>query len=257
MKNSDELNMKIRKRLKECRLAKGMTQKEFSEASHYSVQQICYIENGKRQMSLEAAHIFSSVLEVRTKYLLCEDNIKTEDELTSVILDSKVLERILCDLLACSKTYVAPESFEFKNIVKTENDSPHSGQWMDVEVNNMVIYDGKDHKGYICLTEDWNNLEKDIFAYIDFRISRFLETCDKLPLDHPMAKKPERYYRLTRQLFGIDSKYLDPSSYGIYQEPINTSFNFANVLKLLQSPNILDILSEKHTIHSSEEEPSI
>lgn len=78
MKNSDELNKKIGKRLRECRLANGMTQKEFSEASHYSIQQICYIENGKRQMSAEAAQIFSTVLGVRSDYLLAKDDSKTD-----------------------------------------------------------------------------------------------------------------------------------------------------------------------------------
>lgn len=65
------------RRLKQCRIESGITQKEFAKRANYSVQQICYIENGKRGMSEESARIFGKLLNVRPEYLLAKDDSKT------------------------------------------------------------------------------------------------------------------------------------------------------------------------------------
>lgn len=72
-----ELNPKCGKRLSECRNLKNITQEQLSEKSGYSIQHISYIECGKRNLTLEAAHIFAQALDVREEYLLCEDNSMT------------------------------------------------------------------------------------------------------------------------------------------------------------------------------------
>lgn len=70
-----KINIECGKRLKECRMAVGLSQKEFAELVNYSVQQICYIENGKRALSAEAATVFAEKLGgIRPEYLLCKDN---------------------------------------------------------------------------------------------------------------------------------------------------------------------------------------
>ena len=44
-----EINIECGKRLKACRMAAGMNQKEFAKKVGYSVQQICFIEKGKNK----------------------------------------------------------------------------------------------------------------------------------------------------------------------------------------------------------------
>lgn len=77
-KKNPELNRECGKRLRECRLEKNMTQEELASASFLSVQQISYIENGKRGMSLESVRNFSEILGVDEKYLLGETSFKNE-----------------------------------------------------------------------------------------------------------------------------------------------------------------------------------
>lgn len=76
----ENLNKKIGNRLKECRVAKNLTQKQLAELSYCTPQTISYIENGKRGMSRDLAHTFSMYLEVDEDYLLCEAVFKTLQE---------------------------------------------------------------------------------------------------------------------------------------------------------------------------------
>lgn len=72
-----ELNKERGNRLRECRKQKGLTQEQLADLAELSIQHISLIENGKRGMSLESVKKFCSILEVRERYLLCEDNFKT------------------------------------------------------------------------------------------------------------------------------------------------------------------------------------
>lgn len=78
--DKENLNQKIGNRLKECRTAKNLTQKELAELSYCTPQTISYIENGKRGMSRDLAHTFSMHLEVNEDYLLCEADFKSLQE---------------------------------------------------------------------------------------------------------------------------------------------------------------------------------
>ena len=100
MKNRTKLNKDCGKRLRECRVEAGMTQKELSETSHYSVQQICYIENGRRGMSTEAAKIFSKLLHVREQYLLGESNYKDGPDYLCKLSKDESVESTILNLLA-------------------------------------------------------------------------------------------------------------------------------------------------------------
>ena len=75
-----ELNTTCGKRLKECLNDSHMTQKELAEKTNYSQQYISYVITGKRSASAEALMCFAKVLNVRSEYLLCEDNYKTSGD---------------------------------------------------------------------------------------------------------------------------------------------------------------------------------
>ena len=72
-----ELNKKCGQRLKECIKDKGMTQKELSIESHFTMQYISNIVTGKKPMTITADKIFSECLDVSEKYLLCKSDYKT------------------------------------------------------------------------------------------------------------------------------------------------------------------------------------
>lgn len=77
-------NIECGLRLRGCRKKKGLSQEKLAEMSDYSIQTVSYIENGKRNMTRDAAHAFSCILGVREEYLLCEDNAKTLEDLFSL-----------------------------------------------------------------------------------------------------------------------------------------------------------------------------
>ena len=65
-----ELNIKRGQRLKECREERNLTQNELALLSHCTPQSISYIENGRRGMSRDLAHIFAQELHVNEEYIL-------------------------------------------------------------------------------------------------------------------------------------------------------------------------------------------
>ncbi len=56
-----KINIECGKRLKACRMAAGMNQKEFAKKVGYSVQQICFIEKGKRALTPDIGIYFSEI----------------------------------------------------------------------------------------------------------------------------------------------------------------------------------------------------
>ena len=78
------------KRLKECRIACGLSQEQLIEAvmklpdnrgKERSEKQISYLENGTRPISVEYASLLAQVLNVRVEYLLLKDDFRTEHEM--------------------------------------------------------------------------------------------------------------------------------------------------------------------------------
>ena len=70
---NEELNKKRGQRLKECRELRKITQNELAMLSHCSPQSISYIENGRRGMSRDLAHIFAKELKIKEEYILLAD----------------------------------------------------------------------------------------------------------------------------------------------------------------------------------------
>lgn len=96
MKKKKELNHMQGKRLSECLEEKNITQKELAKKSDYSAQQINYIINGKRSMSLESARAFAKILDVDAEYLLCETKYKTIwDEINKESEEEKKISSLL------------------------------------------------------------------------------------------------------------------------------------------------------------------
>ncbi|MCI6093251.1 helix-turn-helix domain-containing protein [bacterium] len=83
-----ELNKNCGKRLKECIKDKGMTQKDLSVKSHFTIQYISNIVTGKKPMTITAAKIFSECLGVSESYLLCECDYKTNEEAERAQMES-------------------------------------------------------------------------------------------------------------------------------------------------------------------------
>lgn len=77
-------------RVKECRKNAGMTQEEVVDAilslpgnrdKSRNSKQLSAIENGRRELSPEYAHLLAKVFGVRYEYLMCEDDYKTEKDM--------------------------------------------------------------------------------------------------------------------------------------------------------------------------------
>ena len=75
-----ELNLECGIRLKECLTDSQMTQNELSSITGYTQQYISNIVVGQKPMTVKAAKLFAKHLHVRESYLLCEDNIKTNED---------------------------------------------------------------------------------------------------------------------------------------------------------------------------------
>ena len=102
-KDGVELNLKRGKRLKYERQRKQMTQEQLAEYANYSVQHISYIENGKRKMGYEAAHVFSEILGVPVNYLMCETDYKSSP--CDSPFDSKRLEFLFSNIFSIMFEY--------------------------------------------------------------------------------------------------------------------------------------------------------
>ena len=76
----EKINKNCGIRLRECREAVGMTQKQLADAIHTTYQSISNIERGERRLTADNARAAAKVLGVRMEYLLCEDGIKTEKQ---------------------------------------------------------------------------------------------------------------------------------------------------------------------------------
>ena len=153
-----EINIECGKRLKRARMSKGYSQIELANMAHYSKQTVNYVENGKRPLTNEAAHIFSEILCVREEYLLCKDDFATEYDFSE-----EKSERIHLRL----KNFGIFLSTEYRAV--------------DLENGNFAII-GNDKK-YVCSSKELKHLHEalDILeqAKKDIVLS-FVKGCSRL-----------------------------------------------------------------------------
>lgn len=79
-KNYNDLNKEIGSRLSNSRNAAHLTQAALAERANLSIQHISYLENGKRNLTLEVAKELSNILGVQENYLLCKTDFPTKQE---------------------------------------------------------------------------------------------------------------------------------------------------------------------------------
>ena len=201
-KDSEEM-LKERKiesgtRLRRCRFESGMNQKQFANEVGYSVQQICYIENGKRGMSKEAAQIFGKVLGVRPEYLLAIDDSKTmsdyldSDFINSIFSLNKEVLKI--DALDKYINYLCDEVlYKFKDEAegyhlydKRLNGGMHSPIWVLKEENSKeklllleTIHISLDQMGIDVSFKDYYCFLESICDYISFRLDNLTNEIEK------------------------------------------------------------------------------
>ena len=77
-KSDEKMIAKRQKRLKELRKEKNLTQEQVANMAHISQVHYQRIESGNSNLTLDMACALSKVFGVRTEYLLCEDDFKTE-----------------------------------------------------------------------------------------------------------------------------------------------------------------------------------
>lgn len=162
-----KINIECGKRLKECRMAAGLSQKEFAELVNYSVQQICYIEKGKRALTEEAAAVFADKLGVRANYLLCIDDVLIDDdktkELTSIYIKTILLSEF--SELAGYEFHSIPESKEESTGINAEGLPTPLSKGSVLKAGNNYFY---------CSNEILNELTNDVLNYAAMRIEKWL-----------------------------------------------------------------------------------
>lgn len=160
-------NIECGLRLKDCRKNKGLTQEKLATLSNYSVQTVSYIENGTRNMSREAAHAFSQILEVREEYLLCEDNSKTIEEKFAFesyeTFKAEQIEKALHSIGCWEYIKYGDliEHFENSEIVNIEK----------------IILSISDNEFVTCSEAKYYELLNDIREYMIFRLKQFSKRC--------------------------------------------------------------------------------
>ncbi|MBA4700912.1 MAG: helix-turn-helix transcriptional regulator [Ruminococcus sp.] len=199
MKINTELNKKRGKRLKECRkYIPGMTQEQLANLSHYSIQHISMIENGKRGMSLEAARVFSALLDIREKYLLCEDDYRTnaeESDAFNVTSTSDCRHQLkYLETLGITVMPVVPHHI---NNASKEHDSSYN-----ISDIGLMDQNGKEYN-LIEMPELQYDMHKDMRAFI------YQYFPDDSPLLFLVRLKNKNFYILNVQEFGRFLKEID------------------------------------------------
>lgn len=120
----EKLNPNCGIRLRECREAAGMTQKQLADEIHTTYQSISNIERGERRLTVDNARAAAKVLNVRMEYLLCEDDIRTSlDSRLSFVKETKDL-CIALNIIAVLTDGVTTSDGDF--IIKMSKDNKDS-----------------------------------------------------------------------------------------------------------------------------------
>lgn len=183
MANNRNINKKPGERLKIWRNRRSVSQELLAEKSGYSKVHISYIENGKRKMTIEAARIFSEILEIREKYLLCYDNFPTAEDYRVSFAESKNDEDDICNLLSNNNYLI--EKIESDEIIETFT-KPYSDEKVDIRKIDkwLIIKDDVDEnmisdKIWSCSDQKMNDFFEDIRLYIMFRIQQLILKCEE------------------------------------------------------------------------------
>lgn len=157
-----EINPLSAIRFKECRAKANITQEQLSELSEYSIQQISYIENGKRALSAEAAKIFGKIFHVDAAYLLCETPYKTTD---TVQTEEKTLKNDLNSLFYKLLFLLGERIVD----VAPDGEAIMSNKDFDESAYIVIETLFPEMRYYRLTLKEFNAIKRDIFEYIQFK----------------------------------------------------------------------------------------
>lgn len=182
MKNNGNINKKPGERLKEWRKRRGISQELLAEKSGYSKVHISYIENGKRRMTIEAARIFSEILEIREKYLMGYDNFATTEEYRFSLGNHNNIVRCITEIITESNYGLA--EIESGKIIESFSVPYLDGEISVVEIDKWLITEstGDDPVNDVvwrCTDEKMESFFEDIRLYILFRLRQLIRTCEE------------------------------------------------------------------------------
>lgn len=167
------LNPEKGKRLKEARENAHLTQAQLGKIVGYTPQFISALENGKKNLSFEAAHHFSKALNVRPEWLLAEDDFKTLRDRSSHLNSSYRLENGIAamHLRDWGCFTVGYNENEDKFIIV-----PNDKDWIEVFYKG---FDLEDERPLICTSKELEKFEKEL-VYIQAQLyTAFLRVCDR------------------------------------------------------------------------------
>lgn len=158
---SKEINALSAIRFKECRKKCNITQEALSEMSNYSIQQISYIENGKRPLSAEAAVIFGKIFGVTSAYLLCDSPYYTKESPDSIgAIFKEELDLNFINLIR----FLGNRIIDIK-IDGTAKDGEYGNSLVIIQTLFPQI-------GYYKLPlREFNAIKRDIFEYIQLKFN--------------------------------------------------------------------------------------
>lgn len=191
MKN--KLNPNCGVRLRECREAIGMTQKQLADAIHTTYQSISNIERGVRRLTVENARLAARVLGVRMEYLLCEDDIKSISDYP--IEKFRANEELDNHLLQVLDGLICTDQYDAENIIlwKTKDDDAYGSV--------------KHESAIICSREDVQEIVNIIEGVLDSWYENKLEKQNK----QGVYKQSELIDYLDNNVNYYDDDYEDPN----------------------------------------------
>lgn len=165
--NIENLNKTCGQRLKECRKEKKYTQKQLAKHISVSVQQISYIENGRRGLTTANAKAFGELLNVRPDYLLCKNDFKSQNEETLYNLNQN---QIAGDKLDASLIFLLQvNGFTVKSNLPTSNNAI---EWIQSLKNAYTI--SKEGRTLQMSFFDFRDFANEICDYVEMRMKHIL-----------------------------------------------------------------------------------
>ncbi len=158
------------KRLKECRIACGLSQEQLIDAvmklpdnrgKERSEKQISYLENGTRPISVEYASLLAQVLNVRVEYLLLKDDFRTEHEMFEDGL------RGLHDAYSNIVNLIKLHGYDIQEVDLSESNDFIKQIYSD----NAVKISSRNGKVAMISHKQWRTLISEINRFVAFELS--------------------------------------------------------------------------------------
>lgn len=169
----------IGKRLRECRVSKGLSQEQLAEAVEAlpdnrgktrSAKHISYLENGTRAMSAEYAGLLAQVLNVRTEYLLLKDDNKTNAAIFAKAITKKCHEGDTLMVGLSVFAELAGYQIEFN--------MPHSGKISaDKALESIKTAYTLSHDGAVIRlsVDEMNAFENEVFDSVELQLKHLFK----------------------------------------------------------------------------------